>query len=67
MAHKRKETKRKGLGMLGASPHHGRQTPSIPPPPFLMGIWLKINNGFPSFQQASHEASTPPQYPGELR
>ena len=37
------------------------------PPPFLMGIQLKINNGFPRFQQASQEVSTPPQHSDELR
>ena len=54
------------LGMLSASPHCGRQTPSVPPP-FLMGIQLQISNGFPRFQQASQEASTSPQHSGELR
>ena len=53
-------------GMLGASNHHGRQTPNVPLP-FLMGIQLQITHGFPRFQQASQEASTPPQHSGELR
>ena len=54
------------LWVLGASLHHGKQTPSIPLP-FLTGIQLKISNRFPGFQRASQEASTPPQHSGELR
>ena len=42
------------LGTLGTSLHHGRQTPSVPPP-FLTGIWLKINHRFPRFQQVSQK------------
>ena len=33
----------------------------------LMGIQLKINNGFPRFQQAMQEVSTPPQHSDESR
>ena len=50
--------------MPGASPHHGRQTPSAPPP-FLKGFSLKTTVDFPRLQQASQEASTPPQHSGE--
>ena len=52
--------------MLSASPHPGRQTPSIPLP-FLTGIQLEINHGFPRFQRASQEVLTPPQHSGESR
>ena len=33
----------------------------------LMRFQLEINNGFPTFQQASQETLTSPQHSGELR
>ena len=52
--------------MSGASPHCGRQTPSIPLP-FLEGFGLKTTVDFPRPQQVSQEASTPPQHSDESK
>ena len=54
------------LGRLVSLPTVEGKLQSVPPSS-LMGIQLEINNGFPRFQQASQETSTPPQHSDELR
>ena len=76
MAHKRKKNQKVGnlipsqyvtqLGHLVPLPTMEGKLQSIPLSS-LMGIRLKINNGFPRFQQASKEVSTPSQHSDELR
>ena len=53
-------------GMLGASPHCGRQTPSVPPS-LLWQDSTWENGVLPRPQRVSQEVSTPPQHSDELK